>query len=86
METLLVGGKGSVSKAAKRAGRRLRILRKQRNLSVTEVGEATGIDRSNVARYERGVGETALRRYELLAKFYGVTLADLFAPTRRRSQ
>lgn len=70
------------SKVAKRAGRKLRALREGRGLSLADVEARTGMDRSNIARYERGEGATSLDRYEDLAKFYGLDLGRLFSPDK----
>jgi transcriptional regulator with XRE-family HTH domain len=62
-----------------RVGQRLKSHRVRLRLTLADVEAATGIDRSNVARYERGEGETSFRRLEVLAQHYGVSLADLFS-------
>ena len=49
-------------------------------MTIDDVQRETGINRSNVAKYERGDGETSLARYEQLADAVGLDgLAGLFA-------
>ncbi len=62
-----------------RVGLRLRSHRIRLELSIDDVEAATGIDRTSIARYERGEGKTSDERREKLANFYGVSLADLFS-------
>lgn len=54
-------------------GARLYSLRKYRNFSLQELCEITGISRSNLNRYERGVSKPTSDYLKILCEFYHVS-------------
>lgn len=58
-------------------GARLRALRRQRDLTLTEVSAATGVSVSTLSRLESGTRRPTLELLLPLAKAYGVTLDEL---------
>ncbi len=63
----------------------LRQLRRQRGLSLQQVSLATGISRSFLSQVETGTNDITFQRLCRVIDLYGVDLADLVAPPRRRS-
>ena len=53
--------------------KRIRELRRQKNLSQTELGKVANIHRSNIARYEKGLSKPSADKLKLLAEVLGVT-------------
>lgn len=53
-------------------------LRNERGLTQKELAEKTGIAASTIAMYETGEREPSLKRARILARFFGVTIADIF--------
>lgn len=58
-------------------GPRLRTLRQQRDVTLTELAESTGISISTLSRLESGERRATLELLLPLARVYGVTLDDL---------
>lgn len=58
-------------------GRRLRSLRTQRDLTLTEMADRTGISVSTLSRLESGTRRPTLELLLPLARAYGVTLDEL---------
>jgi transcriptional regulator with XRE-family HTH domain len=58
----------------------LRTLRKERNLTLHDVGKEVGADPGQLSRIERG-DPPSWDLANKLAKFYGVTLDDAFRPS-----
>ncbi|UAJ80759.1 helix-turn-helix transcriptional regulator [Leifsonia sp. ZF2019] len=58
-------------------GRRLRALRTKRDLTLTELSEATGISVSTLSRLESGARRPTLELLLPLARAHGVTLDEL---------
>lgn len=55
-------------------GRRLEILRKNKEISYGDLEEKTGISRSLLWRYETGKSDPGLKALIKLSDFFGVTL------------
>lgn len=55
----------------------LRKFRKQLDLTLADVMQATGIDSSQLAKAERGEGGMSLGNWKLLAELYSCTLDEL---------
>lgn len=53
-------------------GKRLKSLRKARNMSQSKLGEACGITFQQIQKYEMGVNSLTLRRAALACKVLGV--------------
>lgn len=56
--------------------RQARKLREERELSLRDVEEATGIDHSSIGRFEQG-GGLREENEDALARYYGVTVDEL---------
>lgn len=55
----------------------IRFLRKQKDLSQEELANKVGLNRGNIASYEKGTAEPKLCNLLSLSKFFEVTLLDL---------
>ncbi|MEM1328576.1 MAG: helix-turn-helix transcriptional regulator [Bacteroidota bacterium] len=55
----------------------IRFLRKQRGLSQGELAEKVGLNRGNIASYEKGVAEPKLSNLVKLAHLFRVSLCDI---------
>jgi transcriptional regulator with XRE-family HTH domain len=64
-------------------GRRLRLLRSSRGLSLAEVAEATGISPSFLSIVENGQSDITVSRLMRLVHWYGVSIADLLQASER---
>lgn len=62
-------------------GQRVRMLRKQRGLSLDAVAAATGLSIGFVSQIERGLSSPTLRALTSLADATGVGIADLLQPS-----
>lgn len=62
-----------------RFGRRLRELRRERDLTQTDMARKFGIDRSFISDVERGRKSISLPTLEVMAIGLNLTLADLFS-------
>lgn len=60
---------------------RLRELRNKSGLSLRELDEATGIDYSSIAFYERGTRHMSNRAQKILADYFGVSIDYLLGHT-----
>ena len=58
-------------------GKRLRYLRKQRNLSQTELGELSDIHFSHISRYERGAAQPTADTLKRLSDALKISVAHL---------
>ncbi|QGF25256.1 helix-turn-helix domain-containing protein [Raineyella fluvialis] len=68
-------------------GRRLRHLRKERDLTLAQVAEQSGVAASQLSLLENGKREAKLSTLQRIARVYGATLDDLTAPVpSRRAQ
>jgi len=52
-------------------------IRKERGLTLQKLSDATGIDKSLINRWERGLVDPGVKRWAVVAKALGVTLDDL---------
>lgn len=64
---------------------RLRQLRNEKDVSLEEVATATGISKSLMSRYERGLVDPGLKPLTKLARYYNVSLDWLFGFTNDRA-
>lgn len=62
-------------------GRKLRILREERHLTLQAVAEGTGYSVSHWSEVERGISKPSLTALESLGRYYGVGWDVLFADT-----
>jgi transcriptional regulator with XRE-family HTH domain len=69
-------------------GPRLHELRTSRNLSLRDLGSATGLSATLLSQIERGVTEPSLKSLRLLADYFGHSISDLFkdGPTMEAAQ
>lgn len=58
-------------------GANIRFLRKQRSLSQSEMAEAVGLNRGNIASYEAGQAEPRICSLLRISKLFGVSSHDL---------
>lgn len=59
-------------------GHRLRELRRQRNITLREMGEAAGVSESFVSQIERGAANPSMATLRRIAEALGETMASLF--------
>ena len=59
-------------------GARIRILRKRRKMSQTDLGEAIGITFQQIQKYENGKNRVGASRLHLVATALDVPIAELF--------
>ncbi len=69
----------AIAEALEQVGPRLRRVRAQRRMSLTEVAEVTGISRSTLSRLETGQRRPTLELLLALSQVYRVPLDDLVA-------
>ncbi|RRA50170.1 XRE family transcriptional regulator [Acidipila sp. EB88] len=60
-----------------RFGRRLRMLRKERSLTQSQMADAFGIDRSYISDVERGAKGVSLATLEVFALGFAMNLSEL---------
>lgn len=65
--------------ARKQFGRRIRILRKARQLTKSDVAHLSGLDRGYVGSLERGVRNPSLDTIARIARALNVSIAQLFS-------
>ncbi|MEO6511918.1 MAG: XRE family transcriptional regulator [Nocardioides sp.] len=73
----LVPDTGSILKALDRVGPRLRSVRRERGVTLTDLAERTGISKSTLSRLENGKRRPSLELLLPLADAYRVPLDDL---------
>jgi transcriptional regulator with XRE-family HTH domain len=61
-----------------RLGRRVRDLRKARQLSQEDFAAECGLDRTYISGIERGVRNVSLRNLDLIARTLDISLSELF--------
>jgi transcriptional regulator with XRE-family HTH domain len=75
-------GSGAVPKRANNVdetvGARIRILRKRRKMSQSELGKALGVTFQQVQKYENGMNRVSASRLHLVATALKVPITDLF--------
>ncbi len=59
-------------------GKRFRALRKERDLTLVELAERSGIDQATISRIETGRMVGTLESHQALAQALGLTLAELY--------
>ena len=59
-------------------GARIRLLRKRRKMSQTELGEAVGVTFQQIQKYENGKNRVGASRLHLVATALDVPIAELF--------
>lgn len=72
-----MGDNGAIADALASVGGRLRHLRRQRGLTLTEVADATGMSKSTLSRLETGQRRPTLELLLPLARTFRVPLDDL---------
>lgn len=55
-------------------GRRLNMLRTERDVSMASVAESVGSTKAAISKYERGLTDPGLTMLKKLSRYYGVTL------------
>jgi SOS-response transcriptional repressor LexA len=60
-------------------GQVIKQLRTAKGLTQTQLGEAIGVDRGNVSRYESGANAPDFDRLQVLADTLGMAVSDMFA-------
>ena len=60
-------------------GERLRTVRKQRNLTLVQLSQASGVDTATISRIETGKMTGTLTSHMQLARALSVSIADLYA-------
>lgn len=55
----------------------IRFLRKRRNWSQGELAKQVGLNRGNIASYEKGIAEPKLSNLMKIARLFNVTLCDI---------
>src|SRR6202034_2118726 len=66
-------------------GARIRILRKRRKMSQSELGKALGVTFQQVQKYENGKNRVSASRLHLVATTLDVPIAELFGGAPRTS-
>lgn len=64
--------------AMQRFGRRVRTLRRTRELTQENLAEEAGINRNYLSDVERGTRNISLLNIHLLARAFGISCRDLF--------
>jgi transcriptional regulator with XRE-family HTH domain len=62
-------------------GQKIKELRTEKKLSQTKLGDAIGVDKSQISKYETGENVPPLERIEKIAKVLGVTVSDIADPS-----
>jgi transcriptional regulator with XRE-family HTH domain len=55
----------------------LRFLRQEMNLSQEELSRKVGLNRGNIASYEKGAAEPSIKNLSRIGKFFNIELSDL---------
>jgi transcriptional regulator with XRE-family HTH domain len=66
-------------------GRRVRVLRLERNISQEELAARAQLHRNYVGSVERGERDIGIAAVQRLAVALGLSLAEFFAPFRQKS-
>ncbi len=67
-------------------GRRVRVLRLERQLSQTEVADHLGVSFQQVQKYENGTNRMSAGRLEQIAELFKIPVATLFAATGKQDE
>lgn len=57
---------------------KLRLLRKEKNLTISELSKEVGIPTSTLSMYEQGKRNPSMRNLEILANFFDVPQTELY--------
>lgn len=68
----------------RKIGERLKALRVEKSDSLEDVAKITGISKSLLSKYERGLNDPGLKALKKLVKYYSVSLDWLFGFTEDR--
>jgi transcriptional regulator with XRE-family HTH domain len=74
--------KKRMTSADAEVGRRLRLLRIERNVSQTEIAEKLGLTFQQIQKYEKGTNRIAAGRLHEIAIFFKVPIAFFFEEPR----
>ncbi|MGB9856798.1 MAG: helix-turn-helix domain-containing protein [Dictyoglomaceae bacterium] len=66
-------------------GKKIRELRKERNLTLEELSKRTGLSLSYISLIERGLKNPSLKALEKIASCFGLTPAALFSREENES-
>lgn len=69
----------------KEIGEKLKLLRFEKDDSLEDVAKITGISKSLLSKYERGMVDPGLKALSKLVKYYNISLDWLFGFTDNRS-
>ena len=61
-----------------RIGRKINQYRKEKNLTIKEFSELSGISTALVSQLERGIGNPSLSVLRLISRTLGISLSSLF--------
>jgi transcriptional regulator with XRE-family HTH domain len=82
----VLSGQTSNSAAGSDLGGRVRSLRRQRGLTLKELGAAAGLSHPFLSQVERGLARPSLVSVERIAEALSVPVAHLWAPPRPREE
>ena len=68
----------------KNLGLRIRQLRKEKNLTLVEIAEKTGVAQATLSRIETGAMIGTIESHEKIAEVLGIGLADLYSGVDKR--
>ncbi|EJD6584521.1 helix-turn-helix transcriptional regulator, partial [Providencia rettgeri] len=57
-------------------GKKIKLLRKQKGLTASELGEQMGVSQQQISRYERGVNHINIETLEKLSFFFKVSIFE----------
>jgi transcriptional regulator with XRE-family HTH domain len=66
-------------------GAKIRVLRVSRGLSQSDLADEIGVTFQQVQKYEKGVNRVGASRLSQIANVLGISVGDLFEPSRQRS-
>src|SRR5262245_45515779 len=85
-KTVLSGQTSSSNTAGNDLGGRVRSLRRQRGLTLKELGALAGLSHPFLSQVERGLARPNLASVERIADALNVPVAHLWAPARPREE
>lgn len=68
----------------KSLGNRLKTLRKEKGLTMVQLGEIIDAPQSAISQWESGINRPNINRLKKLANLYGITVEELLQPTVKR--
>ena len=66
-------------------GKRLKMLREEKEMSLRELSTATGVNKTSLSEYENGQADPALKTAKTLSEYFGETLDYMAGYTSQRS-